>query len=158
MKIKTLTPIYNPEKKSNGDVFNFLVSSVSKMTDITTCTIILFNDHESFIVASTDNAIPRIGPLFSEIESDADKINTPKNQASHSVKKFELKFCASFPIIDASRSTLGCLHIFDDRERTHNAMDIEMVEEAAKDIYRLIGSKSQEHQSHKEALNLENAV
>lgn len=141
---KRLLKKFNTLKKRYADVFDFLIFSVSTMTDMPICTITLFEGNEVFVIATNDNSIEKIWPLSPAIKIESNNKVATLNLSPHSVEKFDIKFYKSFPILDPDSNILGSLNIFDDKERLLTDSENEILARSIKQINRWVASKAKE--------------
>lgn len=146
---KRLLKKFNTLKKRYADVFDFLIFSVSTMTDMPICTITLFEGNEVFVIATNDNSIEKIWPLSPAIKIESNNKVATLNLSPHSVEKFDIKFYKSFPILDPDSNILGSLNIFDDKERLLTDSENEILARSIKQINRWVASKAKEQRLKK---------
>ena len=127
-----------------AEIFEYLVFSVAKMTDMALCTFSLFDDDKVLVVASSDNSIEKNWPLNPEIQGDSKTHGKTLNFAPHAIDKFEVEFSKSFPILDSNGDLLGSLNLFDKKERCLNDTEIDIINKALEQIDRWVKSKQQE--------------
>lgn len=97
-------------------VYDFLVFSATKMTDMAVCTLSICLDNQLYIIASSDSTIDRI---YSQNMNFSLEGNTTSKQSApiHTVKNLDIKFHRSFPISGLNGDTFGYINIFDGKER-----------------------------------------
>ena len=98
-----------------GEAFDFLIFSIVSMTDVALCTVTLFSDDKSYVIAANDDSIEKIWPFdkqFDQISSDDYEIET-----AHEASALDVKFSTAFPITDSNNVIIGSLNIFDTKER-----------------------------------------
>lgn len=140
---------YNLLHKRYADVFDFLILSIANMTNMAICTITLFDENDVFVVASNDDSIKKIWPLSRALQVASETGEANKNLFTHSIEKFEIKFYASFPIMDSNGSVMGSLNIFDNKKRVLTIAEKEILEKAIQQINRWIASKAKEQRLKK---------
>lgn len=127
-----------------ADVFDFLIFSVSTMIDMARCTITLFDGKEVFVVASNDNSIDKIWPLSPNMHINSETNGSTLNIPPHTIKKFEVKFSKSMPILDSEGKVLGSLNIFDDKERVLTETENKILRRSIQQVYKWVISKEKE--------------
>ncbi|GGW30183.1 PAS domain-containing hybrid sensor histidine kinase/response regulator [Arenibacter certesii] len=136
-RLKTLNKRY-------ADAFDFLVFSIATMTDMAICTISLFEGEEGFVIATNDDSVEKIwlpkACKNTVLESGA----ANHNLSLHGVEKLEIKFWASFPITDENGNRMGCLSIFDEKERILTDSENIILEKSVKQINRWLAVKEKE--------------
>lgn len=125
-------------KKRYTDSFDFIVFSVATMTGMPVCSIALFEENDSFLMASNDGSIQETGKL-SGANSAPEKFNA--ENPPHSIEKFAVKFSAGFAIKDANGNAVGCLNLFDDKKRTLTDKDNTIVQKAIRQAEKCVTIK-----------------
>ncbi|WP_441859353.1 response regulator [Mesonia sp.] len=146
---KKLQHQFNSLKKRYEDVFDFLVLSVASMTNMAASTITLFDKNEVFVVSTNDASIQKIGLLNPPINDTSVIRKTNLNEPYHPIKKFEVKFCASFPIMDSQGVIIGSLNVFDDKKRVLTEAENATFQNCVLQINRWITSKEKEQRLEK---------
>lgn len=106
----------NSLQNKYADIYEFLVFSATKMTDMAVCTLSICLDNQLYIIASSDSTIDRIYPQnvnFSLEGGIASNLAEP----IHTIKNLDIKFHRSFPISGLNGDILGHLNLFDSKER-----------------------------------------
>lgn len=97
-------------------VYDFLVFSATKMTDMAVCTLSICLDNQLYIIASSDSTIDRIYPQNMNFSLEG-YTTSKQSEPIHTVKNLDIKFHRSFPISGLNGDTLGYINIFDGKER-----------------------------------------
>lgn len=117
-------------KKRYADVFDFLVFSVSKLTEVAICTLSISLENEIYIIASNDNAMDRI---YQQNLSFSESISTTaENVPIHPVENLKIKFYRSFPISDLSGNVIGYLNLFDNKDKELSSSEEDIIKRAVK--------------------------
>src|SRR5690554_3487733 len=135
--------------EGEASFFDFMVLSVSKMLDIEICTISLFDDHESVIVASSDNTVEKFNPTAIPKNMDLTDRHSLLKNAMNPLEKFEPKFFDSFPIINPKGIALGSLNLFDQKERIFTNSENEIIDLAIQQICKWISAQEHDKQLKK---------
>lgn len=118
-------------KNKYADVYDFLVFSAAKMTDMAVCTLSICLENELYIIASNDSTIDRIYPQNVDFSLEED-ITSNQNEPIHTVKNLDIKFHRSFPISGLNGSVFGHLNVFDSKERDLFRDDEEILNKVVK--------------------------
>lgn len=112
----------NSLKKKYTDVFDFLVFSTAKMTDMAVCTLTICLENQVFIVASNDPTLH--GKLNFSSEN---KVTAEQNGPIHPVENLDIKFHTTYAISGLNGNILGNLNLFDDKERSLGQAEEEII-------------------------------
>ncbi len=122
-----------------ADVFDFLLYSIAKMTDVDACVLFLFEDDRSFVIATTDEAVASKGPTDRSpqqiIEADI-----PFSGASRPA------FSAAFPIINSTGDAYGCLYLQKATDKILNAEEQEIIDRSVRQINKWVAGKAKQQQ------------
>ena len=110
----------NAFEKKYADVFDFLVFSAAKMTNVELATISITSEQQVYILASTDVSLDRIYPENPHFILDG-------QESVHVVKNLDFKFRRSYTITGLNGSIIGHLNLFDREEKNLNQAEEEIV-------------------------------
>ncbi|EGV44563.2 PAS domain-containing sensor histidine kinase [Bizionia argentinensis JUB59] len=142
-RFKTLSDRYS-------DSLDFLVHSVAELTDMALCTVVFFEEGDSFILASTDDSVLKIWPKDSyDPEQFTDNNNLKFDIPTSALGKIEVKFWKTQFILNSENKPIATLNIFDDKDRILTKSDERTLKRAASQITKWIASKTKEQQLKK---------
>lgn len=124
-------------EKKYADVFDYLILSAAKMTNVALCTMSIISGEEVYVVASTDTSLTRIYPLNPLFQADSDKPH-------FLIEEKEYLFQRSFPVHDSEGNVAGHLNLFDTRERVFNEVEEEFAMDTVQQASRCFHYKEKE--------------
>ena len=129
-----------------AEAFDFLIYSVVSITEISVCTITLFNEDKAFLIGSSDASIKKIWPIHNTY---CTKENLTANQQdqmrpAHTANHIKVKFSTAFPITDSNLKVIGSLNIFDTKDRILTAHEITFLNKSVEQINRWVKIKEKE--------------
>lgn len=129
------------------DTFQFLVDTVAELTDMALCTVVFFEEGDSFILASTDDSVLKIWPKDCYDSKDfLDNSNLVFNVPTSALGDIDVKFWKAHYILNSENEPIATLNIFDTKARTLTQSDEKVLKRAAAQISKWIASKEQERQ------------
>ena len=112
---------YNDLSERYTDIFDFLVSSVAEMIEVPLCTIVLFEEGDSFVLASTNSSVLKIWPKNSFCTENYMKDNSLEIDIPEGAfGGFDVKFWKKYFILNTDNEPVGTLNIFDNKTRELN--------------------------------------
>ncbi|KVV15135.1 Signal transduction histidine-protein kinase BarA [Flavobacterium sp. TAB 87] len=129
-----------------GEAFDFLIYSIISITDFALCTITLFNETKTYIIASNDDSLKKIWPLSASYLSKAQSLFEQQKQLcpAHKANHLDVKFSTAFAITDSNNIVLGSINVFDTKERVLTAEDNLYLNKAVDQVNRWIKIKEKE--------------
>lgn len=131
------------------DVFDYMLNSIAQILDMPICTITIVDEDDAFVIASTDANVEKIWPLSAAAKTALSKENTNLKLAPHTVSSFEPKFYKSLPFPGAEKPFLGCLNLFDNKERKLTETQNLFLENSIEQIKRWVISTDKERRLEK---------
>ena len=135
--------------KRYADVFDFLVFSVAKMTDVAICTITLFDEGEVFVIASNNESLAKTGLSSAKIKTEITPEEGTLLLAPYGIEAVEIKFQKSLSFLDSDGSIVGSLNIFDNKQRILTEAENEILKRSIEQISRWVKSKAKEQRLSK---------
>lgn len=126
-----------------ADVFDYLVFSLAKMTNVAICTFSVCLENEVYIIATNDSLIDRIYPQNPNFSLKS-TLETEQKDLIHPIKNLKIKFYKSLPISGLNGDVIAYLNIFDDKERDLSTSDIEAVNKTVEQASRWCLHKEKE--------------
>ena len=126
-----------------ADVFDFLVYSVAKMTNVAVCTLSICLENEVYIIASNDALQDRIYPQNPNF-SPKSSVQTQQNAPIHPVKNLDVKFYKSLEFNNHNGDVIGYINIFDDKKETLTISEEESLKGAIEQASRWYFYKEKE--------------
>ncbi|WP_084426711.1 PAS domain-containing hybrid sensor histidine kinase/response regulator [Aequorivita capsosiphonis] len=132
------------------DTFQFLVDSVAELTDVALCTVVFFEEGDSYVLASSNDSVLKIWPKGSyNPEEFIDKHNLEFKRSTSTLCDIDVKFWKSQFILNSEDQHVATLNIIDNKERTFTESDDKTLQKAAAQITKWILSKEKEQRLEK---------
>lgn len=135
--IKEQNPTLSLDNLRNryADVFDFLVFSVAKMTNMSLCTVTILCKNNVLVISTNDESMKNDWCESNLSESGKPLLN---------ISETEMPFIERFPVKDAMGNISAYLNIADNKPRVLTAPEKEIIEQAVTQISRWVDSKTKE--------------
>lgn len=139
-RFKTLSERYT-------DTYEFLTFHVLEMTQMTLCTIVLFEERAGFVLASTNDSVLKIWPQNSFNPEDfLARKNINFELPPFAFGDLKVKFWKAYVILNSENQPVGTLNVFDDKERILTDSEESIIQKSLNQATKWLISKEKEQQ------------